>query len=191
MDLSSNRQPFSIRTYASTFIHAWIKSPLLSSDPIHVLRQEFRGHLEQFYAHLNLAPPYHSIEKAVQHLSNTLRTKSEEFREGLLQDAPQKWALFEEIFSASGLPKKHRGIIQHLALSSSYSVSSTESLRFLRNFADAPPKTTSELPARSTQNEQTQTHRESSKKILWEKNTFVAFLQHHKPGKQPGKLFFA
>lgn len=99
-----------------------------------MLRREFRGHLTQFYAHLNLAPPYHSIEKAVQYLSNTLRTKPEEFHQGLLQDDTKKWALFQEIFSASGLQKKHRGIIQHLALSS-YSVSSSESLRFLRNFA--------------------------------------------------------
>ena len=121
--------------------------PLLSStDPIHILRQEFRGHLEQFYAHLNLAPPYHSIEKAVQNLSNTLRTKPEKFREGLLQDATKKWVLFQEIFSTSGLTKKHRGIIQHLALSSSYSVASSESLRFLRNFADAPQQTTPERP---------------------------------------------
>lgn len=116
-----------------------MKSPLLSSDPIHVLRQEFRGHLEQFYAHLNLAPPYHSIEKAVQHLSNTLRTKPEEFRQGLLQDATNKWALFQEIFSASGLQKKHRGIIHQLAISSTYKVASSESLRFLSNFTLIPP----------------------------------------------------
>lgn len=133
-----------------------MKSPLLSSsDPIHVLRQEFRGHLEQFYAHLNLAPPYHSIEKAVQHLSNTLRTKPEEFRQGLLQDATNKWAFFQEIFSASGLQKKHRGIIQQLTLSSSYSIASSESLRFLRNFADGPQQTIPELAGSSTQNERT------------------------------------
>jgi len=131
-----------------------------------VLRQEFRCHLEQFYAHLNLAPPYHSIEKALQHLSNTLRTKPEGFRQGLLQDATNKWALFQKIFSASGLQKKHRGIIQHLARSSSYPVSSSESLRFLRNFADAPQQTTPELPASSTQNERSQTHTKSAKKFL-------------------------
>ena len=114
-----------------------MKSTFLSSDPIHVLRNEFRGHLEQFYAHLNLAPPYHSIEKAVQNLSNTLRTKPEEFRQGLLQDSTNKWAFFQEIFSTSGLQKKHRGIIQQLVLSRFYSVSDSESLQFLRNFTDA------------------------------------------------------
>lgn len=132
-----------------------MNSALLSSDPIHVLRQEFRGHLEQFYAHLNLAPPYHSIEKAVQHLANTLRTKSEEFRQGLLQDDTNKWALFQEIFSASGLQNKHRGIIQQMTLSSSYSKGSSESLRFLRNFGDSPQQIIPELPGGSIQNERT------------------------------------
>lgn len=111
---------------------------LLSSDPIHVLRQEFRGHLTQFYAHLGLAPPYHSIEKAVQYLSNTLRTKTENFQQELLQNPTQKWIIFQECFSGSGLPKKHRGIIRKLALSSAYSASTTESFRFLKNFVDVP-----------------------------------------------------
>jgi len=123
---------------------------LLSTDPIHILRQEFRGHLEQFYAQLNLAPPYHSIEKALQYLSNTLRTKPEEFCQGFLQDATKKWLLFQEIFSASGLQKKHRGIIQQLARSSTYSDSSSESLRFLRNFTDLPQPSPTEPPDTST-----------------------------------------
>ncbi|PJA78074.1 MAG: hypothetical protein CO149_06025 [Nitrospirae bacterium CG_4_9_14_3_um_filter_51_5] len=110
---------------------------MLPSDSIYKLRQEFRGHLEEFYAELNLAPPYHSIEKAVQHFSNALRTKPEEFRQGLLQDASKKWAVFQEIFLASGLQKKHRGIIEQLALTSSFSVSAgaPESRRFLKNFS--------------------------------------------------------
>lgn len=127
------------------------KSALQSSDPIHVLRQEFRGHLEQFYANLNLAPPYHSIEKALQHLSNTLRSKPDEFRQGLLQDATHKWELFQEIFSASGLQKKHRGIIHQLALSSSYNSTYSESLRFLSHFTCLPQQTPiPELKVRST-----------------------------------------
>ncbi|MEJ2230843.1 MAG: hypothetical protein P8X46_06660, partial [Nitrospirales bacterium] len=67
-----------------------------------------------------------------------------------------KWALFQEIFSASGLQKKHRGIIQQLAMSPFYSVSSSESLRFLRNFTDEPPQTTPSQTDSSTLNEQTQ-----------------------------------
>ncbi len=108
-------------------------SPL---DPIQILRQEFRRQLETFYAHLNLAPPYHSIEKAVQHLANTLRTKSQPFQQTLLNDPQQQWALFEEIFRASGLSRKHRGIITQLAQTSSFSVFNDESLRFLKMFTN-------------------------------------------------------
>ena len=115
----------------------------MPSDPIYRLRQEFRGHLEEFYTHLNLAPPYHSIEKAVQHFSNTLRTRPEEFSLGLLQDGSKKWAVFQEIFLASGLQKKHRGIIQQLA-HSHYSAEVPESCRFLQNFLTKSQESTSE-----------------------------------------------
>jgi len=108
----------------------------LSSDSIHILRQEYRAHLERFYAFLNLAPPYHSIEKAVQHLSNTLRTKHETFLQILLEDPQKKWLLFEEIFQASGLSRKHRGIIIKLSEAHSLSSSGEESLRFLRVFTN-------------------------------------------------------
>ena len=111
---------------------------MLTPDPIQVLRQEFRMHLENFYAHLNLAPPYHSIEKAIQHLSNTLRTKPKPFQQSLLQYNSKKWALFQDIFLTSGLSQKHRGIIRQLAESSALNSSDEESLRFLRNFTDSP-----------------------------------------------------
>ena len=111
---------------------------MVPSDSIQKLRQEFRRQLEMFYAQLNLAPPYHSIEKAVQLLSNTLRTKSEPFQQSLLEDPQKKWALFEEIFLASGLSRKHRGIITQLAHTPSFSSASEESLRFLRIFTDMP-----------------------------------------------------
>jgi hypothetical protein len=107
----------------------------MSSDYILRLRQEFRGHLEEFYTHLNLAPPYHSIEKAVQLFSNTLRTRPEDFSLGLLEDGAKKWALFQEIFLDSGLQKKHRGIIKQLALSHYEALAEApESRRFLENF---------------------------------------------------------
>ncbi len=107
---------------------------MLSLDPIQTLRKEFRRQLETFYAHLKLAPPYHSIEKAVQHLANTLRTKSQPFQQSLLDDPQKQWALFEEIFQASGLSRKHRGIIIQLAHTPSFSLASEESLRFLKIF---------------------------------------------------------
>ncbi len=111
---------------------------MLSSDPIQELRQEFRKQLESFYAHLNLAPPYHSIEKAIQHLSNTLRTKPQTFQQALLEDPQKKWSLYEEIFRASGLSRKHQGIITQLAHRPSFSSTREESLRFLKIFTDTP-----------------------------------------------------
>lgn len=111
-------------------------------DPIQSLRQEFRTQLEAFYTHLNLAPPYHSIEKAIQHLANTLRTKSKTFQQALLQDSEEKWAFFEKIFEASGLSHKHRGIITQLAKNPSFASSGEESLQFLRIFTEVPFGTT-------------------------------------------------
>ncbi|MEX0830914.1 MAG: hypothetical protein WD032_11780 [Nitrospirales bacterium] len=111
---------------------------MLAADPIQNIRQEFRNQLEAFYTHLNLAPPYHSIEKAIQHLSNTLRTKPEAFQQTLLQNTEEKWALFEKIFEASGLSQKHRGIITQLAKTPSLASAGEESLRFLRTFTDSP-----------------------------------------------------
>ena len=110
----------------------------MSADSIHTLREDYRVHLQTFYAKLNLAPPYHSIERAIQHLSNTLRTKPETFVQNLLEDPQQKWSLYERIFEASGLARKHRGIIRQLALKLPISPSSGESLQFLRIFTDTP-----------------------------------------------------
>ena len=106
-------------------------------DPIQILRQEFRGHLEYFYAQLTLAPPYHSIEKAVQHLSNTLRTKPTDYQIALLNHHANKWTLFQEIFCASGLQKKHQGIILQKIRSSSYSGASPATIAFLKLFTES------------------------------------------------------
>ncbi len=108
------------------------------TDPVQQLREDYRTHLQTFYTQLNLAPPYHSIEKAVQHLANTLRTKPETFLQALMENPQEKWSLYEKIFEASGLSRKHRGIITQLALTPSLSSSNEESLRFLRVFTDAP-----------------------------------------------------
>jgi len=109
---------------------------VLPADPIQSLRQEFRTQLESFYTHLNLAPPYHSIEKAIQYLANTLRTKPETFQQALLHDPQEKWVLFEKIFQASGLSRKHRGIITRLAKNASFAPANEESLRFLRVYTN-------------------------------------------------------
>ncbi len=78
------------------------------------LRREFRHHLEQFYASLNLAPPYHSLEKAIRLLSLEGERKTAAELEHLIEDSHLKWKFYEEIFIESGLPQKHRGIIQGL-----------------------------------------------------------------------------
>lgn len=108
------------------------------TDPVQQLREDYRTHLQTFYTQLNLAPPYHSIEKAVQHLANTLRTKPETFLQALMENPQEKWSLYEKIFEASGLSRKHRGIITQLALTPSFSSSNEESLRFLRVFTNTP-----------------------------------------------------
>ena len=78
------------------------------------LRDDFRHHLEQFYASLNLAPPYHSLEKAIRLLSTEGERKTPEELERLIEDSNLKWNFYDEIFLESGLSQKHRGIIQGL-----------------------------------------------------------------------------
>ncbi len=103
---------------------------------MNILREDYRSHLQMFYNQLNLAPPYHSIEKAVQHLSNNLKTKPETLIQTLLKNPSQKWLLYEKIFEASGLSLKHRGIIRQLARTWTNPSKDSESLRFLNIFTD-------------------------------------------------------
>ena len=58
------------------------------------------------------------------------------FLQALLEDPHKKWGLYEAIFEASGLSRKHRGIIIQLALTHTISPTSQESLRFLRVFTE-------------------------------------------------------
>lgn len=112
---------------------------LPSENLIHELREEFRTHLENFYSTLHLAPPYHSIEKAIQLLGNTLRTKPDHFFALLIKDPVLKWDLFREIFVSSGLNRKHRGIIQEFLKTQSRDLLSSESLELLKNTRDFQP----------------------------------------------------
>ncbi len=104
-----------------------------SEDPSELIRTEFRTSLEQFYSQLNLAPPYHSIEKAVQHLSNTLRAQPQDVQQ-LFQDPQKKFLLFQKVFLLSGLTKKHQGIIKHLAQSLPSNQLPQDSQIYLENF---------------------------------------------------------
>ncbi|MGH7216110.1 MAG: hypothetical protein ACREIG_02620 [Nitrospiraceae bacterium] len=84
-------------------------------DPTLALREEFRHHLETFYAQLKLAPPYESVEKAIRSLTTSVRALSPLERARVTTDTAARWQQFRQAFESSGLSKKHRGIIAGLA----------------------------------------------------------------------------
>ncbi|OQW37867.1 MAG: hypothetical protein A4E19_11875 [Nitrospira sp. SG-bin1] len=84
-------------------------------DRFSTLKAEFRHHLERFYAGLQLAPPYESVEKAIRTLTTMVHGLSIEEQTRLMADSGLRWQQFRLAFEASGLPKKHRGIIAGLA----------------------------------------------------------------------------
>jgi hypothetical protein len=86
-----------------------------SSDPIHELREEFRAHLDTFYARLKLAPPYESVEKAIRALTTAVRALPKVEQSRIAADSALRWELYRQAFESSGLSKKHRGIIAGLA----------------------------------------------------------------------------
>lgn len=78
------------------------------------LRKDFRERLEFFYAQLQLAPPYDSVEQAVGALVRRLKAMPIEDCQARAADPGRRWALYREAFVASGLNRKHRGIIAGL-----------------------------------------------------------------------------
>jgi hypothetical protein len=86
-----------------------------SADSTRLLREEYRRHLEIFYARLKLAPPYESVEKAIRVLTTALHALPKEEQRRIASDPVLQWAQFRQAFDASGLVKKHRGIIAGLA----------------------------------------------------------------------------
>ena len=85
------------------------------TDHTLALREEFRHHLETFYAQLKLAPPYESVEKAIRSLTTSIHALPPLARKNLATDATARWQHFRQAFESSGLSKKHRGIIAGLA----------------------------------------------------------------------------
>lgn len=83
----------------------------MSRDECQPLLNEFRRHLEDFYAALNLAPPYHSIEQAIVCLSALIDAQTDDQRQHLLANPMLRRELYGQAFTDSGLHKKHRGII--------------------------------------------------------------------------------
>ena len=104
------------------------------SDQFHALKDEFRRHLETFYAGLKLAPPYESVEKAVRTLTTLVHARSNEEQTRIVSDPTQRWLMFRQAFEQSGLAKKHRGIIAGLARNRSALGLSTEYDQFLDLF---------------------------------------------------------
>ncbi len=104
------------------------------SDPIHALREEFRAHLEMFYAQLKLAPPYESVEKAIRALTTSMHALPKPEQARIAADATLRWEQFRRAFEASGLSKKHRGIIAGLARTRSSLNLPAEYDRFLSLF---------------------------------------------------------
>jgi hypothetical protein len=86
-------------------------------DAIQALRDDFRSRLEVFYTHLKLAPPYHSVEKAIVHLTAALKALTPEERQRIAADPSRQWAIYHQAFVESGLNQKHRGIIAELVRS--------------------------------------------------------------------------
>ena len=105
-----------------------------SSDPLQTLREEFRHHLEVFYARLKLAPPYHSVEKAIVQLTAALKAMTPEERARLASDPAGRWLEYRKAFAESGLNQKHRGIIAGLAKSGQTSDLPKEYEHFLQLF---------------------------------------------------------
>ena len=87
----------------------------MSQHDYQVLLTEFRQNLEDFYAELKLAPPYDSVEKTIRCFSTLLKTKTAKEQAQLLADDSLRWQLHVQALLASGLHRKHRGIITGLA----------------------------------------------------------------------------
>ncbi len=84
-------------------------------DRFRAVKAEFRHHLETFYAGLQLAPPYESVEKAIRTLTSMIHGLPIEEQTRILADPVLQWQRFRLAFDESGLAKKHRGIIAGLA----------------------------------------------------------------------------
>ncbi len=83
--------------------------------PTQTLAEEFRRRLEIFYAGLKLAPPYESVEKALRTLTTAVHALPRAEQERIASDPVLQWRHFCHAFEASGLARKHRGIVAGLA----------------------------------------------------------------------------
>ena len=78
------------------------------------LEADFRHRVTLFYRSLQITPPYHSVEKAMLALRDTLKNLPESDLRAAAADPPPLNALFAQVFIDTGLAKKNRGIITKL-----------------------------------------------------------------------------
>lgn len=78
------------------------------------LEADFRHRVTLFYRSLQITPPYHSVEKAMLSLRETLKHLPETELRAAAADPSPRNALFAHVFTESGLAKKSRGIITKL-----------------------------------------------------------------------------
>ena len=90
-------------------------TPSLSASELRSqLEAEFRQRVTLLYRSLQIAPPYHSVEKAVLALRDTLKALQEPALRTTASDPASLNDLFTQVFIDSGLSKKNRGIIRKL-----------------------------------------------------------------------------
>jgi hypothetical protein len=106
-----------------------------STDPTKKLAEEFRRHLEIFYARLKLAPPYDSVEKAIKTLIITVASMPAEEQARVAADPALAWARYKQAFIDSGLCLKHRGIVLGLIRSNQTAELPVEYTAFLEAYA--------------------------------------------------------
>ncbi len=87
-------------------------SPSVSAGELRSrLEADFRQRVTVFYRSLQITPPYHSVEKALLSLRETLKNLPETDLRAAAAEPAQLDALFARVFLESGLAKKNRGII--------------------------------------------------------------------------------
>lgn len=86
----------------------------MASSEVKAFTTELRENLELFYQCLQLAPPYHSVEKALACLATRLQNQTTEEQQQMSLENTMKWKIYLEAIIESGLNKKHRGIISGL-----------------------------------------------------------------------------
>lgn len=107
---------------------------MADTDAIESLRDDFRHQLEIFYSSLKLAPPYHSVEKAITTLVTKLKAMPLDERNRVEADPALRWEEYHKAFVASGLHLKHRGIIVGLLRSNQTANLPPEHKHFLRAY---------------------------------------------------------